>query len=339
VNVYRQIGRELGVKYLLEGSIRQENNRVRITAQLVDGSTGNHVFSEKYDRDLKEIFATQDEITLKILKAFQLNLTEGDQALVYARGTDNLEAYLKLLQATEYVRRQNPNDNEKAKRILEDAIAIDPNYPMPYRMLGALYMMEAWLGSATSPRDSLQKGAELLQRTIVLDPTMGSAYAVLGNINILLRDFERGIELGQKAVELEPNGADSHAYLGLGFLLVGRLEDALKTFKNAIRLNPDAPAWYLHNLAAAYSYSGFYDEAIEWAKKAINRHPNNIFAHMVLAANYIQVGRDVEARAEAEQVLRINPSFSLERFAKINPFKSQEMHKRYIDALSKAGLK
>ena len=312
---------------------------MRITAQFVDTGTGHHVFSEKYDRHLQEIFATQDDITMRVVKSLQLNLTEGEQAFVYAKGTNNLEAYLKLLQATEYGRRQNPNDNEKAKRIIGEAIELDRNYPMAYRLLGALYMMEVWLGSSSSPQNSLQKAAELSQKAIDLDPSLGMAYAVLGHIHILSRDFQRGIELGQKAVELEPNGADSHAYLGMGLMFADRPDEAIKTFKKAIRLNPDAPAWYMLNLAASYRVMGLYNDAIEWARKAIDRQPTNLLAHLVLTGCYSFAGREEEAKSEAEQVLRINPKFSLEQFSKVSPYKNPEMRKQYIDSLAKAGLK
>jgi adenylate cyclase len=137
----------------------------------------------------------------------------------------------------------------------------------------------------------------------------------------LSRDFQRGIELGEKAVELEPNGADSHAYLGMGLVFSDRAEEAVMSFKKAIRLNPDAPAWYLLNLATAYRVMGSYEEAIEWAKKAVERQPTNHFAHLVLTGSYSLAGREGESKAEADQVLRTNPKFSLERFAKVNPYK------------------
>ncbi len=335
----QQVGRELGVKYVLEGSVRKAGDKVRVTAQLVDARTGHHLWAERYDRHLKDIFAIQDEITKKIITALQVELTEGEQVVIYARGTGNLEAYLKFLEAIEYGRRQNPDDNRKAKSILEESIALDPNYAGAYRLLGALHMMDVWLGSTNSPKDSLRKAVELSRRAIALDESLGMAHALLGHIYILMKDYERGIEEGQRAVEIEPNDADTHAYLGMGLTFADRPEEAIKAFKRAIRLNPKAPSWYLHQLAEAYRNMGRYDEAIEWGKKAVDRNPKNLPAHLVLAACYSLAGREKEAQVEAAEVLRINPNYSLERLGKTDPQKNQAVKKRYIDALRKVGLK
>jgi TolB-like protein/Tfp pilus assembly protein PilF len=335
----QQVGRELGVKYVLEGSVRKAGDKVRITAQLVDAKTGNHIWAERYDRDLKDIFALQDEITMNVIEALELKLTEGEQALIYAGGTNNLEAYLKSLQAIEYSRRQNPDDNQKAKRILEEAIGLDPNYAMAYRQLGTVHMMEVWMGTTKAPKESLGKAAEFSKKALALDASLGMAHALLGHIFILMRNYEKGIEEGQRAVDLEPNGADSHAFLGMGLQFADRPEEAIKILKKAIRLNPMPPGWYLHNLAIAYRNMDRYDEAIEWAKKAVDRHPSSVLSHLALASCYSLAGREKEAQAEATQALRIDPKFSLERLAKTTPQKNQETKKRFIDSLRKAGLK
>jgi adenylate cyclase len=334
-----KVGRELGVKYLLEGSVRKAGDKVRITAQLIDAKTNQHIWAERYDRELKHIFALQDEITMNVIKALELKITEGEQALIYGGGTNNLEAYLKFLQAFEYARRMNPDDNQKARRIFEEAIGLDPNYAVAYRLLGATHMMDVWLGTTRAPRESLRKAAELSRKALALDESLGTAHAMLGHIYILMRDYDKGIEVGQKAVELEPNGADSHAFLGMGLRFADRPEEAIKILKKAIRLNPMPQAWYLHNLAMAYRNMGRFDEAIGWAKKAVDRQASNVFSHLVLASSYSLAGREEEAQAEATQVLRINPKFSLEQFAKTAPQKNPEVKKRLIDSLRKAGLK
>jgi adenylate cyclase len=335
----QQVRRELGVKYVLEGSVRKDENRLRITAQLIDATTGHHLWAERYDRDLKDIFALQDEITMKVIKALELKLTEGEQALIYGGGTKNLEAYLKFLRAFEYTRNMNPDDNQKAKRIFKEAIGLDPNYAVAYRLLGATHMMDVWLGTTKSPKESLGKAAELSRKALSLDESLGTAYAMLGHIYILMRDYDKGIETGQKAIELEPNGADSHAFLGMGLQLADRSEEAIKILKKAIRLNPMPQAWYLHNLASAYRNMGHYNKAIGWAKKAVDRQPSNVFSHLILTSSYSLAGRKEEAEVEAEKVMRINPGFSLERFAKTTPQKNPELKKSYIDSLRNAGLK
>ncbi|MBW1815754.1 MAG: tetratricopeptide repeat protein, partial [Deltaproteobacteria bacterium] len=335
----QQVGRELGVKFVLEGSVRKSEGKVRITAQLVDAQTGHHLWAERYDRDLKDIFALQDEITMNVIKALELKLTDGEQALVYGRGTNNLEAYLKAMQARGHARRQNPENNLKARRLIEEAIALDPNYSVSYYVLGVTHLMDVWLGTTKSPRDSLRKAAELSLKAIARDESFGPAYALLGNIYILKRDYEKGISEGRKAVELEPNGADSLAWLGMGLFFADRPAEAIQVLKKAIRLNPIAPGWYLHNLAGAYRDLGQYEEAIAWAEKAVERHPKSVISHVVLAACYSYAGRLEDARVEATEVLRLNPNFSVERFAKTSPKKNPIQKKRFSEALLKAGLK
>ena len=159
------------------------------------------------------------------------------------------------------------------------------------------------------------------------------------NIYILRRDYEKGISEGRKAVELEPNGADCQAWLGMGLLFADRSAEAIQVLKKAIRLNPIAPGWYLHNLAGACRNLGQYDEAIAWAEKAVKRHPKSVISHVILATCYSYAGRMEDARAEAAEVLRLNPNFSVERFEKTSPTKNPIRKKRFIEALRKAGLK
>jgi adenylate cyclase len=334
----QKVSEELGVQYILEGSVRKAGNRIRITAQLVDAIIGHHLWAERYDRNLGDIFAVQDEITMKILNALELRLTEGEQAILFRRGTNNLQVYLKFLQALNYGRNMNPEDNIKARRIFEDVISLEPNYAMAYIQLGATHMVDVWIGTTKSPKDSLRKADELSTKALSYDESLGTAYALLGHISVLMRDWEKGISLGQLAVELEPNGADSLAYLGMGLRFADRSEEAIKILGKAIRLNPIAPSWYLHNLALAYRTAGQYANAIEYAEKAIQRSPNSLISHIVLAQCYSATGREEEARAEAKEVLRINPNFSLDRFAKTAPYKNPEEKKQVIDSMRKVGL-
>jgi len=335
----QQVAEELGVRYVLEGSIRKYENKIRITAQLIDATAGHHLWAERYDRDLKDIFALQDEITMKILSELELRLTEGEQALIYRRGTNNLQVYLKFLQAVHYVRNTNPGDNRKARKIIEDIISIEPNYAMAYGLLGETYMMDVWFGTTKSPIDSLRKAASMLEKALYFDKSLGAPYAILGHINVLKREWEKGISLGYQAIELEPNGANSHYHLGMGLNFADRSEEAIPILKKAIRLNPVASGLYVHHIAIAYRMMEQYDKAVEYGEKAVQRSPNYHFAHLNLAACYLLAGREEEARAEAKEVIRLNPGFSLVKFAKTVPLKNQEELKRFIAALRRSGLK
>jgi adenylate cyclase len=333
----KQVSEELGVRYVLEGSVRRSGEKVRITAQLIDAMTGYHLWAERFDRDLKEIFALQDEITMKILQSTRVKLTEGEQAL-RGKPPRNLEAYLKLLESQEYIQRFNIEGNIMGKQFAEEAIALDPEFAAAYYALACAHMMDVWLGSSKSPEESLDKAVELTQKAISLDPKDPRHYAFIGYLYALKRDYDRAIAEGEKALALDPGGADAHAWLGTILNIADRSEEAVPLFEKAIRLNPFGPTWYFLNFGNSYRLTGQSQEAIAQYKKALRLAPNNIMAHLCLAGTYSLLGRDDEAHAEAEEVLRTNPKFSLKSFAKMLPFKNQTLIDRFIEALRKTGL-
>ena len=335
----QQVAEELGVRYVLEGSVQKTENRVRITAQLIDAITGKLLWAERYDRDLIDLFALQDEITMKIITALEVKLTEGEQALVAGSGTDNLDAYLKVLQARDLKRNQNIENNNKARRLAEEAIKLDPDYAQAYRWLSGTHFIDVWLGSTKSPRESLRTAMELSKKALSLDGSLGGAHGLLGNIYIMRKDYEKGIREAERAVELEPNGADAHAFLGMGLRFAGRPEEAIPILKKAIRLDPHAPEWYMHVLAATYREIEKYEEAIEWGEKAVQKNPKNVLSRVVLCSIYSLSGRMDKASAQATEIMRLNPNISVEQIARTDPQKNQVVKKRYIDALRKAGLK
>jgi TolB-like protein/Flp pilus assembly protein TadD len=335
----QQVSEELGVQYVLEGSVRKDGNNIRIAAQLIDALTGNHVWAERYDRNLTDIFAVQDEITKKIITAMQVKLTEGEQAQAHARGTKNLEAYLKYLQARELSTRLNPESNALAKQLAEEAIALDPMYAWAYSVLAHTHIADSWLGTSKSPGDSIEKSMELLQKAIILDDTCTDAHRLLGYTFSMTGQHDKAVAEGEKAVALNPNSADSHMQFGKILTFAGRYEESIPELQKAIRLNPIPPNIYLYSLGISYTLTKQYDKAITWCEKAVRREPNSLFARLFLAAAYSRAGRNEEARIEAAEVLRINPNFSLEKFAKSVTYKNQEDVERTISALRKAGLK
>ena len=209
----QQVAEELGVRYVLEGSVQRSGNRVRITAQLIDALTGNHLWAERYDRDLKDIFAVQDEITMKILTSMRVKLTEGEQDLK-GKPPGNFEAFLKVLQVQEYIQRFNIEGNIMGKQLAEEAIALDPEFARAYHCLASAHMMDVWLGLSKSPKESLDKAVELTQKAISLDPKDSRPHAQLGYLYAMKRDYDKAIAEGEKAVALDPGGADAHAWLG-----------------------------------------------------------------------------------------------------------------------------
>ena len=269
----------------------------------------------------------------------QVRLTEGEQARAAARGTDNLEAYLKCLQANEYSSRSNIESNALAKQLAEEAIALDPEYASAYYALGKAHMVDVWYGTSKSPKQSVAKAMELLQKAIVLDDTLAEAHALLGFLYSMKGQHDQGLALGEKAVTLNPNSAESHMRYGKILTFASRYEESIPELETAIRLNPIPPNLYVYSLGISYCWAGQYEEAIAWCERAARERPNSFFARLFLTMAYSLAGRDEEARAEAAEVLRIHPKFSLERFAKRVTYKKQEDKVLVIDSLRKAGLK
>ncbi|MCK4820985.1 tetratricopeptide repeat protein, partial [bacterium] len=304
-----------------------------------DAQTGHHLWAERYDRVLKDIFALQDEITMKVIIALQVELTEREQARIYRKGTDNLEAYLKLQKGRQQIYRFNIEGNTMARQIMEEVIAIDPNYSMAYRFLGSTHWLDLFYGSTRNPKQSLARAIELEKKAITLDDFNAGAHGLLSVLYTMTSQYEKAIAEGELAIALDPNSADGHAFFAMTLMYSGRNEEAISLFEKAIRLNPFSPTWYYQQLGSAYRVAGQYEDAITVCKKALRSKPNNFFAHLTLATAYALCGREEEARAEAAAMLRINPKFSLERFAKTLPFKNQAEKEVVIDGLRKAGLK
>ena len=334
----QQIGRELGVKYILEGSVRKSSGQIRVTAQLVDAKTGNHLWAERYDRELKDIFALQDEITMKIINALQVELTEGEHARMWGKGTNNLEAYLKFMRAREHFLTQTKEGNALARRMVEEAIALDPEFAPSYHVLARTHMMDVFLRTTKSTKQSLKLSAEFTKKAISLDDSFAQAYGFLGFLYTLFRKHEEGIAEAQKGVDLDPNGAFSHYYLNFTLRYAGRFEEAVSEIEKAIRLNPIPPVPYYRGAYMSYIGAGQYDKAIDAGKKAIAVAPNDFYAHSGLAASYILSGREEEARSAAAEVIKINPKFSVKYLEKTQPFKNKKDLEQLTTAMRKAGL-
>jgi adenylate cyclase len=334
----QQVAEELGVRYVLEGSVRKSGDKVRITAQLIDALSGNHLWEEQYDRDLKDIFAVQDDIIKNITTAMQVKLTKREQARSAAKSTNNLEAYLKCLQATEYITRLNPESNALGEQLAKEAIALNPNYAWAYYTLGRAEMTAVRIGTK-SPKQALPKAMKHLQKAIDLDDTLSEPHGRLGLLYSTIGQYDKAVAEAEKAVALNPNSALDHVMLGKTLVFDGRWEESIPVYKKGIRLNPIPPNLYLYSLGFSYGMTGQYDEAITWCKKAIHKEPNSLFARLMMTAVYSYSGRDEEARKQAAEVLRIQPKFTLTKFEKTLKYKNKSDVDRFIGGLRKAGLK
>ena len=339
----QKVSRELGVRYVLEGSIQKSGDRVRINAQLIDAISEQHVWAESYDRDMKDIFAMQDEIILKILTALQVNLTHGEEARVWAKGTKNLETYLNLMQVREIILQGNVAGNARARQLIEETIALDPKYALAYMYMGAthfqdfLYMMS--LNKTTkSPKESLAQAIDWTQKALAMDDTLAEAHARLGQLYSLSLRHDEAIVEAEKAIAMDPNSAVVHNYACIIYRVAGKPAEAIPMCKKAIRLEPFAPGLYYANLGMAFFQNGNdCEEAVKACEKALKLAPEGMIIHIWATTVFSACGREKEGRKTAKELLRINPKFSVEAYAKRLP-QNQKDKDRIVEALRKAGL-
>jgi adenylate cyclase len=334
----KQIAQELGVRYILEGSVQKAADRVRITAQLIDATTGYHLWSENYDRDLSDIFALQDEITLKIIDALHIKLTWGEQARLWEGGTTSIQAYDKFARGSDCFFRFTEKDNKQARHFFKEAINIDKSYTMAYIMLGYTHTNDLIYGWSESPIESFEHAEKNVEKAVALNDSIDLAHCLLGFIYLFKRQHNEAIKAGERAVALNPNGAEAHAQLALILIFSDKIELAIKLLKRALRLNPTPQSYFYTFLASAYQSNGQYEKAIEMCKKALSCSPDDIHTYLSLVASYSSLNRNEDARKAVEEILRIQPDFSLEYFANTLPNKNQERLDKYINALRKAGL-
>ncbi len=335
----QQVGRDLGVAFVLEGSVRRSGNRVRITAQLIDAATGGHLWADSYDRDLDDIFFVQDEITFKILTELQVKLTEGEQARVHSRGTKNIQAYLRFLEARQYVSQITPERIARARQLKEEALALDPDFPRAWVALGLTHLIEATHRMSDSPMESLAKAEAAAQKALSLDDSLPDGLGLLGLILCFKRDHDRAIVLGESAVSRNPNHADSHHYLATIYHWAGRHQQSILTINKALRLNPFPHHMYYMILGLANNHAGRQKEAIEAFQQALNLAPQDLLAAAGLAEAYAISGHEEQARAAAARVLEIDPDFSVAYHEMAAPYKEPADRELMGKSLRLAGLK
>jgi len=336
----QEVARKLGVQYVVEGSVQKTEDRVRITVQLIDANTGHHVWSNKYDRKLNDLFALQDEITMKIIHAVGMQIVEGEQygeELLPPSG--NLEVFIKLLKAGEYIRRFNKEGNILARQELEEAIVLDPQYSELYSLLAMTHIGDLFYQSSDSPLVSFAQASKNIKNALSRDDKDWYAHLALSWLYFLRTEHDEAIEAAERALALNPNGAHAYAQLGLVLAYSGRAEEGIKLIEKSMRLNPIPDAYQLDYLGCAYRFVGRFEDAIQVHKEVLKRTPNNVFAHVWLTAAYSASGREEEARHQAQQLLRLDPTFSVEKLRDIRAMKDKVEADRFIADLRKAGLK
>jgi tetratricopeptide (TPR) repeat protein len=307
VNV-QDVGKELGVRYVLEGSVQKANDQVRIVAQLIDTTTGSHIWSERYDRPLNDIFALQDEIVQKIVTTLKLQITLTEQGYIVRKRTDNLEAYDSLLRGIEPLFRYTQESNAQARQMFEKAVTLDPQYAEAYVWLGWTYYLE-WMFRWRMVPQSLERASTLAKQAIALDDSLPRAHTLLGNVYAVMQLPDQALAENERAIALDSNNADSYAYQANALSSAGRPEEALQMVRWAMRLNPRYPPVYLYQLGWAYGLTGRYAEAVASLKEFLGRSPNASGAYLFLTFNYVdqwasQQNPDLQTLAQAEAAVR-----------------------------------
>ena len=338
----QQVSEELGVRYVLEGSVQKSGERVRIIAQLIDATTGHHLWAERYDRDMQDLFDLLDEISQKIAVALQVELTDGEQARIRHKTTDNLEAWGAVTKGVSLFERFRKDNNAKARNLFKHALDLDPTYAFAWTMLSWTHLIEAWLGFSETPDVSIEAAAKHAQKALALDDTQPDVHALLGDIYLLQGQHGKAIAEGRRAIALGPNHALSHELLAMTMTFAGKSEEAIILAKKAMRLTPYYPAWYLDTLGSAYNSAGRYEEALTAYLEVLDRSRKGeapaLWGHLGLAASYAGLGRLGQAREHAAEVLRIKPGFSLERWPNRNFYKDPADLKHAFDLLRRAGI-
>jgi TolB-like protein/cytochrome c-type biogenesis protein CcmH/NrfG len=336
----KQVAAELGVGYVVEGSVRKVGDRVRITAQLNDVATGSHLWAERYDRDLADVFAVQDEITEAIVAAIEPQLYAAENFRAQRKAPDSLDAWDLVMRALSHYWRVTRQDNMVAQALLEKAISIDPNYGQALGVLAKSYMFSAhmgWIDLATA----MPRAERAARAAIQADSEDPWAHLALGHVYLLERRFDDSLAEYELTLRLNPNFALAQAYYGLALSYNSRWQEADAAARRAIRLSPRDPlAAVYYGIAAYAQFVGRnYQEAIKLSREALRQRGDFVGAHRVLTAAAAMAGQTEEAHRALQELQRAQPSVSLDWIAANMPIRHEAERTHYVEAFRKAGLR
>jgi len=313
----QDVASDLGVRYVLEGSIQRSGDAVRVHAQLIDTTSGNHLWAERYDRQLIDLFALQDDITDHIVTALQIELTEGEQLRIRRRHTRNLEAWNLLTKGVEYFYRRNKDDNSRARQHFGNAVETDPGYALAWAMIAWTHWFDAQFGWSANPRESFDRAQFMAEKARALNDELPDVYALLGAIELLRKRYYAAVAAGEKAVALNPNHATNTALLAVFLHNAGRPREAIRKMKQAMRLSPYYAAWFLEQLGFSYLDVDEPEEALAVFAQYLKRERVGLHAaHAQIgrAFAYHKLGQEDAARAAIRDALDADPTISISRF-------------------------
>ena len=336
-----RVSEELGVRYVLKGSVQKSDDRLRVTTTLVDTVTGHHIWSERYDRNMTDLFSMQDEITGRIVVELQVNLTEGEQARLKYGSTTDFDAWANVARAQKFSYRFTKEDNAKAREFLERAVSLDPQYAVGWSLLAWTHWIDARFGYSESREKSFTKAEELAGRATALDSELGDALSLLGAIHLYKREYDEALVKGRMSIEQSPNNAVIRATVAITTYSVGDWNETIRLLQQAMRLSPYYPSWYLLYLGRAQTFQGDYREAIVTHEKGLARaeSPNMQGAlHVALAFAHIEAGNDQLAWEFMAKAMEALPYYSTSYVKKTTFFKHPDDLERLLEALRKAGM-
>jgi TolB-like protein/Flp pilus assembly protein TadD len=336
----KRVARELGVRYLLEGSVRKGGNRLRINAQLIDAETGNHIWADRYDGDLTDVFALQDAITEKVVAAIEPKLLQAEGIRSQSHSPEDLGAWEMVSKANSLFWRLTKAEGEAAIAILKQAVQRYPDYAPAHSMLAFMMLVSAYVGwTAREQQSQVKQAAALATRAAELDDSDPWAYFALGYVAYTMRRTDKAIEEFQRAIDLNPNFAAAHSYLSLALALAGQSDQAITHAEQAIRMSPHDPqnAVCFTALSAAHYQAGRYGEAVNFGRKALQQRSGWAPGHRIFCASLAQAGQIDEARAELDQLKELHPDISIAWIEKHVPYTAGPMSK-FLEGMRKAGL-
>jgi len=334
----KQVAEEMGVRYILEGSVQSSGDRVRVTAQLIDAITGRHMWADRYDRELKDIFAVQDEITNKVVTELAVKLGEGELARLVIKKSPNVEAYKYWLKALAELRKFTTEGFLQSRKFAEKAIEIDPQYSLAYTIIAWNLALEVDFGISKNPAQSLKEIDHFINKALEVDPDNLDVYSLRTYVYNVKGQYDKAISQGRLAVERLPNLSDSHAFLAWSLVQAGHPAEAIVEITTAMRLAPSYPTWFLDCLGQSYFLAGRYEEALVVYKKFAEREPHRMVVYRWLVVINSAMGNEKQARIEAEKLLKKWPTFSLKKMRSLLRFKDETVNDRIINYASKAGL-
>lgn len=332
-----ELSRTLNIRYVLQGSVRKSGDRVRVTAILSDTTSGVQLWSDRYDGQLKDVFAVQDDVTQKVIGAMAIKLSDIELQRSLAKPPEKLQAYDYLLRGRDYLRRNTRADNREARNLFEQAIALDPGYASAYAALAETRLTAAESGWVDLVGAALDQAEGLARKALELDSNNAQAHAVLGDIYLNREKYDLARAEDDEAIALNPNDAHSHAARGGVLLFSGEAEEAVKSLEVAMRLDPSMESTDAYLIGWAYYLMRRYADAAHVMERSLPKNPDDYFTHAALAATYAQLGRAEDAARAAQETLTAYPFFSVDIF--VYQFYRTSDRAAIADGLHKAGLK